>query len=89
MAYLKTKLLHVGGGVSPLPQRFDYFLEGENAEDTVTTEAYFPKDDVLKAGDLVTAIKITKSEDLITAYSKTEYYLKADAKGVLTAVAVA
>lgn len=89
MAYLKTKLLHTGGGVSSLPQRFDYFLEGDNESDTVTEAGYFPKDDVLKAGDRVTAIKITKEDDLITAYSSTDYYLKADKDGVLTATAVA
>ena len=83
MAYLKKNLVHVGGGYSELPQLFFYV-----SDDTVTEAGYFPKDDVLKEGDIVRVLKITK-ETNITAYEAKEYYLKADAQGVLTATELA
>lgn len=85
MAYDKKNLLHIGG-VSPLPQTYEYF-----SADTVTTAGYFPKESGIQDGDHVTLVKITRSGTpaLISAYTRTEYYMKADASGVLTATAVA
>ena len=79
MAYDRTKLLHIGG-VSPLPQVWQYF-----SSDTVTSAGYIPKDEGVNAGDRVEVIDITYSAaGLITAYANTQYYAKADANGVLT-----
>lgn len=84
MAFDRTKLLHIGG-VSPLPQTFEYF-----SSDTVTTAGYFPKEGSVKDGDHVVKVAITRDQDtkLISAYSRTEYYMAADENGVLTATAI-
>lgn len=84
MAYDRTQLLHIGG-VSPLPQTWEYF-----SGDTVTTAGYIPKGEGVRDGDRVTKVAITRSSTtgLITAYARTDYYAKADANGVLTLTAI-
>ena len=84
MAFKRENLLHIGG-VSPLPQTWEYF-----SDDTVTTKGYFPKNVGVKDGDHLTQVEITRSEEtgLITAYARTEYYMLADADGALTATAI-
>lgn len=85
MAFDKTKLLNVSGGNSPLARTFEYF-----SEETITTEGYFPSDCGIQAGDKVVAVNITKDGgQLVNGRTETAYYIKADAKGVLTAVAMA
>lgn len=81
MAYDRTKLLHIGG-VSPLPQVWQYF-----SSDSVTAKGYIPKEEGVNAGDQVEVVNITKSSGLITAYSATKYYALADANGDLTLTA--
>lgn len=81
MAYDRTKLLHIGG-VSPLPQVWQYF-----SSDTVTAKGYIPKEEGVNAGDQVEVINITYSSGLITAYAATKYYAVADANGDLTLTA--
>lgn len=81
MAYDRTKLVHIGG-VSPLPQVWQYF-----SSDTVTAKGYIPKEEGVNAGDQVEVVNITKSSGLITAYSATKYYAVADANGDLTLTA--
>lgn len=81
MAYDRTKLVHIGG-VSPLPQVWQYF-----SSDTVTTKGYIPKEEGVNAGDQVEVINITYSSGLITAYAATKYYAVADANGDLTLTA--
>lgn len=85
MAFNRENLLHIGG-VSPLPQTWEYF-----SADTITTKGYFPATGSVKDGDHVTKVTITRnnSTKLITGYSRTEYYMVADADGALTATAVA
>lgn len=84
MAFKRENLLHIGG-VSPLPQTWEYF-----SDDTVTGKGYFPKHCGVKDGDHLTLVEITRDDDtdLITAYSRTEYYMLADADGALTATAI-
>lgn len=81
MAYDRTKLLHIGG-VSPLPQVWQYF-----SSDSVTAKGYIPKEEGVNAGDQVEVVNITKSSGLITAYASTKYYAVADANGDLTLTA--
>lgn len=81
MAYDRTKLLHIGG-VSPLPQVWQYF-----SSDSVTAKGYIPKEEGVNAGDQVEVVNITYSAGLITAYSATKYYALADANGDLTLTA--
>ena len=81
MAYDRTKLVHIGG-VSPLPQVWQYF-----SSDTVTTKGYIPQEEGVRAGDQVEVINITYSSGLITAYAATKYYAVADANGDLTLTA--
>lgn len=81
MAYDRTKLLHIGG-VSPLPQVWQYF-----SSDSVTAKGYIPKEEGVRAGDQVEVVNITYSSGLITAYSATKYYAVADANGDLTLTA--
>lgn len=81
MAYDRTKLLHIGG-VSPLPQVWQYF-----SSDSVTAKGYIPKEEGVNAGDQVEVVNITYSSGLITAYSATKYYAVADANGDLTLTA--
>lgn len=81
MAYDRTKLLHIGG-VSPLPQVWQYF-----SSDSVTAKGYIPKEEGVNAGDQVEVVNITYSAGLITAYSATKYYAVADANGDLTLTA--
>lgn len=83
MAFDRTKLLHIGG-VSPLPQVFQYF-----SSDTVTGAGYFPKDAGVQAGDQVEVVNITYSSGIISAYTSTKYYALADSAGVLTLTAFA
>lgn len=85
MAFEVSKLYRVGSDlVADSVKRFDYL-----SADTVTGAGYFPSNSGLKAGDIVTKIAITKVAGLITAEAKTEYYIVADADGVLTATAFA
>lgn len=81
MAFDRTKLLHIGG-VSPLPQTWQYF-----SDDTVTGAGYIPKDVGVSAGDQVEVIDITYTSGVISAYSASKYYALADANGVLTLTA--
>lgn len=82
MAYEKKRLVRTSAGiVADASEHYDYVTNG----DTVTEKSYFPKDDVLKQGDIVTAIAKTVSDGILTAFSKTEYVLVADAEGELTA----
>lgn len=85
MAYNRENLLHIGG-VSPLPQTWEYF-----SADTITTKGYFPATGSVKDGDHVTKVAITRnsSTHLITGYARTEYYIVADGDGALTATAIA
>ena len=85
MAFDRTKLLHIGG-VSPLPQNWEYY-----SADTITTKGYFPATGSVKDGDYLVKVAITRNATthLITGYARTEYYIVADANGALTATAVA
>ena len=84
MAFNRENLLHIGG-VSPLPQTWEYF-----SSDTITGAGYFPATGSVKEGDHVTQVAITRdgTTHLITGYARTEYYMVADAYGVLTATAI-
>lgn len=84
MAYDRTKLLHIGG-VSPLPQTWEYF-----SSDTVTGAGYVPKNEGVRDGDRVTKVNITRNSTtgLITGYNRTDYYAVANATGVLTLTAI-
>lgn len=85
MAFDKKKLVRTSAGiVAGATEHYDY----DAGADTVTTKSYFPKDDVLKQGDIVTAISKTIASGLITKFSKTEYVLVADAAGELIAKAI-
>lgn len=84
MAYDKTKLLCVSGETSVLQKGYEYF-----SDDTVTAKGYFPKESGIKAGDFLTVVKVTLTNGLVTGYTRTAYYMVADANGNLTATAVA
>lgn len=84
MAYDKTKLLCVSGETSVLQKGYEYF-----SSDDVSTADYFPKESGIKAGDYLTKVNITLTNGLVTAYTRTAYYMVADAAGKLTATAVA
>lgn len=86
MAFDKKKLVRTSSGiVAGASEHYDY----EVGADTITTAKYFPKDDVLKQGDIITGIsKTVSAAGILTAFSKTEYVLVADAAGELTAKAI-
>lgn len=82
MAYDRKQLVHTSGGLSPLPQSFEY-----NSADDVTAAGYFPKGEGVNAGDKLTKVNVTKdgTTGLVTARADTPYFMVADANGVLTA----
>lgn len=85
MAFDKKKLVRTSSGVvAGAHEHYDYV----KGADTVTTKSYFPKNDVLKQGDIVTVIDETITGGIIKKFSTTQYVLVADASGELTATAI-
>lgn len=84
MAFDRTKLNHIAGGLSPLPQTWEYSTSEE-----ITSAGYFPKDIGILPGDKITKVNITKNvgTGVVESRVDTPYYVVADEEGVLTATA--
>lgn len=86
MAFDKLKLVRTDSGmVAHAPAHFDYNL---TADENITVAGYVPKDEGVKAGDIITKNLITlNGAGLVTGFVRTVYYAKADAEGKLTLTA--
>lgn len=81
MTYDRKNLVHTAGGLSPLPQNFEY-----HSAESITPAGYFPKNEGIRAGDKVTKVNVTVVDGLVTARVDKPCYIKADIDGELTAV---
>lgn len=84
MTFDRKKLNHIAGGLSSLPQTWEY-----STSEDITSKGYFPKDIGILAGDKITKVNITKNivTGVIESRVDTPYYVVADEAGVLTATA--
>lgn len=88
MAFDKLNLVRTDSGLhAKAPAHFDYNM---TADEAITGAGYIPQNAGVKAGDIVTKNLITfNGAGLITGFTRTDYYAKADAAGVLTLTAFA